>query len=185
MKFYFNVIGILILLLSLISTAFATSYAPPIAKKIYSLNHHYFIDFNPDKKIQKVMKVINSTHAKYDWPFSYDMEYGDELFVSDNGIHVFVIRSKFVNNEDLHKPAVLIFNPRGLQASMTYNQLSTPRKYHDREIGPIGEFWRIWREDKIFITPDGLMHIKVENRLNDVLFDFNSYNTKNNLLKKF
>ena len=185
MKSYLKVLPILIIvLLSLISTAYATSYAPPKAKKIYSLDNHYFIDFNPDKKTQQVMKVINNTDATYAWSFSYDIEYGDELFVSNNGMHVLIVRSKFVITEDLHKPAVLIFNSNGLQTKFTYSQLSTPRKYHDREIGPIGESWRVWRENKILISTDGLLHIKTENHSRDILFNLNSTDRKNNLLKK-
>lgn len=182
MKSCFKAVYILVLTLSLISVTFATSFAPPKSKKIYSLNHHYFIDFNPDKKLQNVMKVSNQT-PKFAWSMSYTIDYGDELFVSDKGRHVIVVRSKYVKIDDLHQPAVLIFNPSGLQATLTYDQLSTPRKYHEREIGPIGDFWRVWRENKMTITSDDLLHIKTENRPHELIFNLNAFDKKNILHK--
>lgn len=173
MKTYARKISIFLLLLSMISVTFATSYAPSEPKKIYSLNKNYYIDFNPNNHMQKVLKVTNNNQSKTLWSFKYNTEYGDELFVSNDGKHVFVIRSKFVKLEDLHKSAVLIFNPHGIQTHYTYNHLSKPRKYHSREVGPIGDFWRVWRTNKITITSDSMLHINVEGHSRDRSFNLN------------
>ncbi len=165
MKHFLNAIYVLILC-CMTSVAFATSYAPADAKKIYSLNKYYYIDFNPNQKQQNVMQENNKKPL---WSFNVDNQLGDEFFISNDGKHAYVIRSKFVKIDDLNTPAILIFSPKG-KTQYTYSQLGKPRVYRYREVGPIGDFWRVWRGD-VDVKPDGL-HIQVEGHAGDLVIRF-------------
>jgi hypothetical protein len=123
-------------------TAYATKMAIPTAIKIYSGNKKYYIDFIPESKKQKVMRNHQAL-----WSFTYPVQFDDSLFISNNGKYVYVIRSKFVENDHLHKPALMIFSASGLKAQYSYKRLSIPRRYEANEAGPIGSFWRIWRKE--------------------------------------
>ncbi len=128
----------------MVSTAFATKFAEPAAAHIFSSNKKFYIDFKPEAHVQKVVKV-NPHQIKNIWSFSYPVAMDDVLFLSNNGKRVYVVRSKYVKTDDLNKPAIFIFNSNGLQKTYSYREISIPRKYHPNEMGPIGDFWRIWR----------------------------------------
>ena len=64
--------------------------------------------------------------------------------------------------EDVEKPAVLVFSPKGLIYQYSYNRLSVPRKYHQKEVGPIGDFWRIWQEN--VTQKNGFLLIRTEKK---------------------
>lgn len=139
----FSLLILTIFLLSIItSTAYATKIAVSPSHKIHSGNNKYYIDFNPAAKKQSVMKS-----GQVIWSFSYPILFDDALFISNNGKYVYVVRSKFVQKDNLHKPALLIYSPYGLKAQYSYNKLSIPRDYRDDEVGPIGNFWRVWRKE--------------------------------------
>jgi len=129
----------------IVSSAFATKFAEPVATHIFSSNKKFFIDFKPEANVQKVVKVYPH-QTKNIWSFSYPVAVDDVLFLSNNGKRVYVVRSKYVKIEDLNKPAVFIFNSKGLKKTYSYREISIPRKYYPNEMGPIGDFWRIWRE---------------------------------------
>lgn len=144
MKLLSRMGGILVIFLFSImtSTAYATKMAVPAAQKIYSGNKKYYIDYNPTSKKQNVMKKDHIT-----WSFTYPTSFDDTLFISNNGKYVYVVRSKFVQKDNLKNPALLIYSPDGLKAQYSYQKLSIPRDYRDDEAGPIGEFWRVWRKE--------------------------------------
>jgi hypothetical protein len=126
--------------------------AQPESHAIFSTNKEYFIDFKADAKQQKVMRGNTSI-----WSFHYNVHFDDELFVSNNGKFVYVVRSKFVQNHDITKPALYIFSKKGLVATYSYKKLSYPRRYQPNEAGPIGAFWRIWRQDVKVVYPQLLI----------------------------
>ena len=41
----------------------------------------------------------------------------------------------------------MIYGRNGALRSYTYSELSKPRERKPTEIGPIGDFWRVWRGD--------------------------------------
>jgi len=128
----------------MVSIAFATKFAEPKEAQIFSSNKKYYIDFKPEAHVLKVVKVYK--HPTKDiWSFSYPVGMDDLLFLSNNGKRAYVVRAKYVKTEELNKPAVFIFDSKGLQKTYSYREISIPRKYHNNEMGPIVDFWRIWR----------------------------------------
>lgn len=134
----------LIFITLFISTSYATKYAASEPQKIYSHNKYFYIQTNPGESKYSVMRIRHHK-AELLWSFSFHPEMSDDLFITNNGKKAYVVRGKYVKIADLHKPAVLIFTPDGLAAKHSYLQLTTPRKYRSHEVGPIGDFWRIWR----------------------------------------
>ncbi len=153
--------SVLFLFSMMISTAFATKMAAPPPEKIYSANQKYYIDFDPTAQKQNVMK-----NNQILWSFAYPVAFDDKLFISNNGKYIYVVRSRFVQNDDLNKPALFVFSPVGLKTQYTYNKLSVPRRYQAGEAGPIGDFWRVWRKDAKTSTLGIFLIIQTEGKLN-------------------
>jgi hypothetical protein len=105
------------------------------------------------------------------WEFKHDASQ-HQFFVSDDGQAAAVVHWRWCGGFglELDKPAVVIYGRTavegggkrtlptgeevfvsssrpGVLRSYTYKELSKPRERKPEEIGPIGDFWRVWRGD--------------------------------------
>lgn len=123
--------------------SFGTSIVPPSDKTILSPNQSYELKISAKSGLHRLRKAYGL--HKTLWTFRRHV-WHDEYFVSSTGGHVACISWEFVKIEDLDLPAVVIYGATGEVAKMTFRQVGDARRYRRREIGPIGEFWRVWRE---------------------------------------
>jgi len=121
---------------------FATEYAAPEAKEIYSENGDFYVNVSATSETHEV-RAKGGKEAL--WKFKYS-PWHDEIFVSDDGSRVVIVMWKHCKAEDSKSAAIRIINRDKTENAYSYEQLCTPRKRGDREVGPIGDFWRIWKE---------------------------------------
>lgn len=126
-----------------LSTASATSYAPPEDQAIPSPNGKFTLKITANTGEHRLMEG-----DKVLWSFKRDV-WHDQYFVSNDGKHVLWVAWKYVKLEDAANKAIVVYSAKGEAVSRTYAEASKPRAYKDHEIGPIGDFWRIWREMEI------------------------------------
>lgn len=143
-----KILSLLIIGFLFIPVANATKFAAPSPEKIYSRNKYFYIQTNPGESKNAVMRIKNRKPETL-WTFSYPAEPLDSLFITNNGKRVYVVRGKYVKTSDFNQPAVYVFSKEGLIAKHSYLELTTPRKYRPHEAGPIGDFWRVWRDDVV------------------------------------
>jgi len=122
-----------------ISSAQATSYAKPKDRDIKSSNGQYLLHINAGSGLHEVKEG-----EKVLWSFEKNVWHND-YYVSDDGKYVLWVAWKYVKEEDLQAEAVVVYSSEGVVLKKTYAEVGTPRKYKEDEIGPIGDFWRIWR----------------------------------------
>jgi len=138
--------------------AFGTKYRSPQQQTVYSENKVYFVQLDPVSDKQSIFSANDSKTPL--WSFKQQVGQG-EYFISTNGSVVTYVAWKFCRKQDLKNPAVVIYYQDGHSQKYSYKQLSQPRKYKLGEVGPIGDFWRIWRDkayvkkDKLFIETTG------------------------------
>lgn len=77
------------------------------------------------------------------WSFYWKV-WHDTWAIDDNGKIVIWIAWKYLHEEDIERPCVAIFDWKGIKRIYSYQDISIPRKYKPDEMGPIGDFWRIW-----------------------------------------
>ncbi len=122
--------------------AFATKYAPPEPKEIYSENKAFYVIIAPASNKQLVFAADRKEPL---WKFSYS-SWHDEIFVSDDGNRIVIVKWKHFKDVDAKSAAIQVINRGKIEREYSYDQLCSPRKRGDREVGPIGDFWRIWKE---------------------------------------
>lgn len=123
--------------------SFGTSIVPPSDKTILSLNQRYELKISAKSGLHRLRKA-NGLHKTL-WTFRRHV-WHDDYFVSSTGGHVACISWEFVKSEDLDLPTVVIYGAKGEVSRMTFRQVGDARRYRRREIGPIGEFRRVWSE---------------------------------------
>lgn len=142
--------------------AAATSYAPPSDEVIKS----------PNGRFELHIKAKSGTHTIYQgkkrlWKFKRDV-WHHACFLSDDGQHVLWLAWPFVKTEQLEEPALVIYGAKGELAKKSFKELCVPRKYRRNEIGPIGDFWRIWRdgatrkENVVTVEVSGRKSLKID-----------------------
>lgn len=136
----------LIALAALSASLTATSLAPPESREMASTNGRFKIHVNVDSGTHKITGEF--ALAAQPWDFKHDASFHD-FFVSDDGQAAAVVNWRWCGGFGLEpdSPAVVIYGRAGVTRSYTYNQLSKPRERKPDEIGPIGDFWRVWRDD--------------------------------------
>lgn len=132
-----------VFLIGLLTDAEAIKFAAPQDRTVVSPNGEYSLEIEAKSGrhvIRKGQKVL--------WSFKRKV-WHDEYFLSDDGQCVLWVAWRFVKVEDTKKEgAIIVYSAKGA-TRQTYTEVSSPRRYREREIGPHGKFWRIWRDRKI------------------------------------
>ncbi len=142
----------------------ATSYEEPKKHRVYSPDKEHFILVDPESKNHSI-RSTNIPWLKI-WSFSHDFQF-DSLYLANDGKAAFWVAWRFVQEDGFQKAAIVIFNDHGETVRISYADASKPRKYRYREVGPIGDFWRIWRndieqnEEGIIVQPEGKPKIQL------------------------
>jgi hypothetical protein len=149
---------ILIAWMAFTANALATSYAPPKDYDVKSANGKFTLHLNAKENHHEVKGAFESQGG---WKFSHKM-WHDRFFISDDGETAAIVHWKWCKADQLDEPAVVIYGREGVRATFSYRELSTPRNRGEREVGPIGDLWRVWRSDATL--KGNLLTIKVEGR---------------------
>jgi hypothetical protein len=123
---------------------FATSYAPPTEKEIHSENRNFLLHVNPETSIHTIYDITQQ--KRQIWSFKRDV-WHDRYFINNRGTLVVWLSWKFCRVDDLDNPCIIVYNTDGTLFEYSYREVSKPRKYNKGEVGPIGNFWRIWYEE--------------------------------------
>ncbi|MFM7180527.1 MAG: hypothetical protein ACKO2G_03560 [Verrucomicrobiales bacterium] len=153
-----------VIFFSLISSARATKFAAPEDEEVKSPNGRYLLHINAKSgqhEVREGTKVL--------WSFKKDV-WHNNYSVSNDGKHVLWVAWTFVKAEDIKTEALTVYSSEGVVLKKTYAELGTPRRYRDDEIGPIGDFWRIWR-GKV-TRKEEVISIDVEGREKPFEIDF-------------
>ena len=130
-----------VLFAGMLTTALATSFAPPTDRVVKSPNGTYALHIHAKSgkhEIKKGNEVL--------WSFKRDVWHND-YYLSDNGKHVLWVGWQYIKVSDASKTsAIAVYSADGSVSERTISKVSTPRRYKKTEIGPIGSFWRIWRD---------------------------------------
>ena len=133
-----------------LSSLTATSIAEPENMEVKSPNGKYVLKVDSKTGVHQLCEADpkNPERSKVIWQFHHQVWHND-YFVSDDGKHVLWVAWKYVKESQVKRPAVVVFSVEGKALSKSYAEASTPREYGKFDKGPIGDFWRIWRESKI------------------------------------
>jgi hypothetical protein len=134
--------------------------------EVSSTNGKYKLHVDVDTHTHKITKVTKDSLSDSGWQFQHDAQF-HSAFISDGGQDAAVVHWAWCKEEDLDQPVVVIYSSvaekfgadrvkdgeeicvigyrPGIKRSYTYRQLSKPRERKPDEVGPIGDFWRVWR----------------------------------------
>lgn len=146
-----------IFLVAGLSVAFATSYAPVQVRSILSANKEFELTITPKTGLHE----IKTRQGQLKWTFTRKV-WQDDYFISNDGNKVIWVAWPYVKASNCNEPAVIIYSEHSSPTEWTYDAVSIPRIYKENEIGPIGEFWRIWRGSAS--NQDGTIIIKTEGK---------------------
>ncbi len=132
---------LLMTMIALTGNALATKFAASKSHDVESTTGKFKLHVNAEDGIHEVSGDFRFLKP---WKFHHDIS-NHSFFVSDDGEAAAVVHWRFCQTGELDEPAVVIYGRDGARRIFTYRQLSTPRKLGEDEIGPIGDFWRIWR----------------------------------------
>jgi hypothetical protein len=139
-----------ILAIGLLTDARATSFSQPEDRTVKSPNGEYQLDIHAESGLHDIRK-----DGKVLWSFTRQV-WHDEFHLSNDGQRVLWVAWKHVQAagdkswmnrqaEDGHEAeAIAVYSPDGLILKKTFAEVSLPKKREGP--GPIGDFWRIWRE---------------------------------------
>lgn len=130
-------------MIALTGNALATKFVSQKSHDVESTNRKFKLHVNAEDGAHEVSGDFGFLKG---WKFHHDIS-NHGFFVSDDGESAAVVHWRFCKTEELDEPAVVIYGRDGARRIFTYRQLSKPRKLGEDEIGPIGDFWRIWRGD--------------------------------------
>lgn len=136
----------LIVIATLITSLTATSIKPQDNHTVKSTNGKFECHVDTKSTTQRITGAFGS--GLEGWSFQHDAEHGS-FFVSDDGEAAAVVHWHWCGGFgcELDSAAVVIYGRGGAVRTYTYNELSKPRERKPDEIGPIGDFWRVWRGD--------------------------------------
>jgi len=145
-----------VILLGFVDSVMATSFGPPRDREVKSPNGQFLLHINAESGRHEVREG-----SKVLWSFDKDV-WHDAYFVSNNGRFVLWVSWRFVQANNVKTDALRVYSSRGVALERTFAELGNPRPYRQDEIGPIGDFWRIWRGE---VTRKGeVISIPVEGR---------------------
>lgn len=134
---------IILVLMFLTSQVQATSFVAPKKERIYSENSEYFLLVEPSLKRISVHKTDapKSELWFFGWPVSYDT-----WAVANTGNTAIWVAGKYLTEDSVNRPCITVFDFAGVKRFYSCKEITEPRKYRADEVGPIGDFWRIWYE---------------------------------------
>lgn len=128
------------------ASVWATKVAAPADQTIPAAGGKFELNLRAGTGVHEVR--ASGAEGKPLWTFSRAL-WHDDYFLSADGAYVVTIAWKFVKAEEIDQPAVIVYGAKGIVTQMSYRQLTNPRVYRPQEAGPIGDFWRVWREDAV------------------------------------
>jgi hypothetical protein len=137
-------IMVLMSVIALTAKLAATSYAPPESHEVASTNGKFRVHVDAEKDTHRITGDFGAGNGA--WKFTHEVAH-HRFFVSDNGEAAAVVHWSWIQDYDLDEPAVAIYGRFGAKRTYSYRELSQPRKPEPGTIGPVGDFWRIWRGD--------------------------------------
>jgi hypothetical protein len=146
-----------VVLIGLISSANATKIASPRDQVVKSPNGQYHLQIKAKDGLHEIREG-----DKVLWSFNREV-WHDKYFVSNDGKYVLWVSWDSVKVDDVKTQALVAYSSEGVALKRTYAELGTPRPYHEGEVGPIGDFWRIWRGENI-TRKEEVISIAVEGR---------------------
>jgi len=153
-----------VILLGFVDSVMATKFGPPKDREIKSPNGQFLLHISAQScrhEVREGTKVL--------WSFDKDVWHND-YFVSNDGEFVLWVSWRFVKADDVKMTALTVYSKSGAALEKTFAELGTPRAYRKDEIGPIGDFWRIWRGD--VSRKAEVISIEVEGREKSFEIDF-------------
>lgn len=153
-----------VVLLGLLNSSQATSYADPKDHVVKSPNGQYHLHINAKSGLHELREGEKAL-----WSFNREV-WHDDYLVSSDGKHVLWVSWDSVKVDDVKTESLVVYSSDGVAFKKTFAELGTPRPYHKGEIGPIGDFWRIWRED--VTRKEEVVSIPVEGREKPFEIDF-------------
>jgi hypothetical protein len=153
-----------VVLFGLISSANATKIASPKDQVVKSPNEKYHLQIQAKNGLHEMREG-----DKVLWSFHKEV-WHDKYFVSNDGKHVLWVSWASVKVDDLNTHALVVYSSDGVALKKSFGEISTPRPYNKGEIGPIGDFWRIWRGD--ITRKEEVISIAVEGRDKPFEIDF-------------
>lgn len=112
--------------------------------EVTSLNGKFKLHVNIDTHTHKITGEFSK--GIQGWEFQHDA-FLHSSFMSDDGEAAAVVHWAWCKADEADSPAVVIYGRNGTLRSYTYRELSKPRERNPEEVGPIGDFWRVWRGD--------------------------------------
>lgn len=138
-RFFFSLT--ILVVSGFLSSAMAFKVAQPESREVLSANGKYRLKIHAESGVHKVYEG-----KKELWSFERKV-WHDEYFVSNDGRYVLWVAWVYVKDEHTDQgEAVIAYSAKGKAISWTYKEISKPKSYQNVRPGPIGDFWRYWRE---------------------------------------
>ena len=122
----------------------ATSICPRDSHEVASPNGRFKLHVDAKEETHRITGAFGAGISA--WSFKHEVS-NHTFFISDDGESAAVVHWSWVQDYRLDGPAVVIYGRDGAKRTYTYKELSKPHKPKPDTIGPIGDFWRIWRGD--------------------------------------
>lgn len=133
----------MISMLALTGPLTATKITKPVDHDVKSANGNFTLHVSAKEGNHE---VTGEFHSNEGWKFSHRVAF-QSFFVTDDGESVAVVDWALCKADELDQPAVVIYGREGARRTFSYREISLPRKRNEDEIGPVGDFWRVWRGD--------------------------------------
>jgi hypothetical protein len=153
MKFIFLLLFCTIFTIADIS---ATRYASPRNKNIPSQNKLFNLLVDYSHSNLKVSEVNN----KIMWEYKLNKIWHHKYFLSNDGSTVVIVNWEFMKIKNINMTAIKVIKNGELHQEFSFKETSIPIMLPERTKGPIGDFWRIWRNNDIKVI-DQILHIPV------------------------
>ena len=153
----------------------ATKFLGPQDRVGKSPNGQYSLAVNAKNGRHEILRGKNVL-----WSFERRI-WLDKFHLSDDGQRVLWVAWKLVQAADgkgwrnrqadkaQQEEAIVVYSPDRVVLKKTFAELSVPKK--SEAPGPIGDFWRVWRDTKITQKGD-VISIAVEEKNEDFRIDF-------------
>ena len=119
----------------------ATSFARPVREDVFSRNHAYVLDVNPQTQTHTVYDVRDRTKPL--WSFSC-VVWQSPFLLSDDGQVVATVGWMFVREQDIAEAEAVTFWNKGGEFRSHALRDVCPNPVETGGRGPIGAFWRTW-----------------------------------------
>ena len=150
-------------MIALTGDLMATKITEPVDHDVKSANGKFTLHVSAEDGNHEVTGEFLSNGG---WKFSNRVAF-QSFLVSDDGESVAVVDWALCKADELDQPAVVIYGREGARRTFCYREISIPRKRNEDEVGPVGDFWRVWRGDASL--NGNLLTIKGEGRKPSVI----------------